>query len=130
LLAGGGTDPGRSRRGRERLPRAARVRKRTDYLAIQNEGRRLTGTHYLLFTRPGRAGATATRFGLTVSRKVGGSVQRNKVKRWLRESYRRLKDDFPAGVEIVVVARPSAAGAGYEPTARELATLARRLRGR
>jgi ribonuclease P protein component len=106
------------------------VRKRADYLAIQNEGRRLTGTHYLLFARPAGGDARPARFGLTVSRKVGGSVQRNKVKRWLRESYRRMKDDFPPGVEIVVVARPSAAGAGYGPTARELATLARRLRGR
>jgi ribonuclease P protein component len=106
------------------------VRKRAEYLAIQNEGRRLTGTHYLLFARPVGGGAQPARFGLTVSRKVGGSVQRNKVKRWLRESYRRMKDDFPPGVEIVVVARPSAAGAGYGPTARELATLARRLRGR
>jgi ribonuclease P protein component len=130
LVAEGGTDPDRSRRGRERLPRAGKVRKRTEYLAIQNDGRRLAGTHYMLFVRPAAGRTRATRFGLTVSRKVGGAVQRNQVKRWLRESYRRMKDDFPAGVEIVVVARPSAARAGYGPTARELATLARRLRGR
>jgi ribonuclease P protein component len=71
-----------------------------------------------------------TRFGATVSRKVGGAVLRNRVKRWIRESCRRMQDQFPPGVDVVVVARPSAASAGYEPTARELATLARRLRGR
>jgi len=83
----------------------------------------------MLFARPSRAGQAA-RVGLTVSRKVGGAVERNKVKRWLRESCRRLGSELPPGQDIVVVARPSAARAGYEPTARELATLARRLRGR
>jgi ribonuclease P protein component len=106
------------------------VRKRREYLSIQNEGRRLSGTHYMLFARPSGDDARAARLGLTVSRKVGGAVQRNKVKRWIRESCRRLKAELPAGVDIVVVARPSAARAGYGPTARELATLARRLRGR
>ena len=105
------------------------MRKRKDYLVIQQHGRKLSGTHYLMFARPA-AGAGGTRFGMTVSRRVGGAVQRNRVKRWLRESYRRMKGDFPAGLDVVVVARPSAADAGYEPTARELATLARRLRGR
>jgi ribonuclease P protein component len=84
----------------------------------------------MLFARPGGDAGHAARFGVTVSRKVGGAVVRNRVKRWIRESCRRMKDQLPAGVDLVVVARPSAAGAGYEPTARELATLARRLRGR
>jgi ribonuclease P protein component len=124
----GGSDRPRVPRGSERLPRSGRVRKRVDYLAIQDGGRKLSGTHYLLFAR---AGSTrGTRFGLTVSRKVGDAVERNLVKRWLRESYRRMRDEFPAGLDVVVVARPSAAKAGYGPTARELATLARRLRGR
>jgi ribonuclease P protein component len=117
-------------RADERLPRRRRVRKRADYLAIQGQGRRLTGTHYLLFARPRPDGKPEARFGVTVSRKVGGAVQRNKVKRWVRESCRRMSGELPAGVDLVFIARPSAARAGYEPTARELATLARRLRGR
>jgi ribonuclease P protein component len=114
----------------ERLPRSRRVRKRAEYLAIQNEGRRFSSPHYLLFVRPAADAAHPARLGLTVSRKVGGAVQRNRVKRWIRECYRRMKDTLPAGVDIVVVARPSAATAGYEPTAQELATLARRLGAR
>jgi len=120
----------RTARPDQRLPRRGRVRKRVDYLAIQGEGRRLAGMHYLLFARPRPDGQPEARFGVTVSRKVGGAVVRNKVKRWVRESCRRMRDDLPAGVDLVFVARPSAAGAGYGPTARELATLARRLRGR
>jgi ribonuclease P protein component len=127
--AGGGRGRAAGRAG-ERLPRGRRVRKRGEFLAIQGQGQRFTGTHYLLFARPAGEASRAGRFGVTVSRKVGGAVVRNRVKRWIRESCRRMQDQLPAGVDLVVVARPSAAGAGYGPTARELATLARRVRGR
>jgi ribonuclease P protein component len=82
----------------------------------------------MLFARPSTT-AAATRFGVTVSRKVGGAVVRNKVKRWVRETCRRMQRDVPEGLDLVIVARPSAATAGYEPTVLELANLARRLRG-
>lgn len=108
------------------LPRARRVRKRTDYLAIQ-AGRRLSGQHYMLFARRADQPARPARFGVTVSKKVGGAVLRNKVKRWIRESCRRMQRDLPVGMDLVIVARPSAARAGYEPTTLELANLARRL---
>ena len=105
------------------------MRKRAEYLAIQGGGRRTMGDHYMLFARRAEDEAAPARLGVTVSRKVGGAVLRNKVKRWIRESCRRMQADLPAGLDLVVVARPSAARAGYEPTAAELANLARRLRG-
>jgi ribonuclease P protein component len=115
--------------GGEGLPRARRVRKRAEYLAIQGGGRRLVGDHYMLFARPAEGEPAPARLGVTVSRKVGGAVSRNKVKRWVRETCRRMQGDLPAGMDLVVVARPSAARSGYGPTATELANLARRLRG-
>jgi ribonuclease P protein component len=124
--AGGGQEIGHA------FPRARRVRKRTEYLAVQNRGRRFVGTHYMLFALPraeeAMAAAPGPRFGFTVSRKVGGAVLRNKVKRWLRESCRHLTSTFPNDGDYVIVARPSAARAGFAPTASELASLARRLR--
>jgi ribonuclease P protein component len=112
--------------GGEAFPRACRVRKRLDYLRIQNQGRRFSTEHYLVFALPSATGAT--RFGVTVSRKVGDSVTRNRVKRWIRESCRRLARELPPRFDLVVVARPQAARAGFAPTAAELASLAKRLR--
>jgi ribonuclease P protein component len=120
--AGEGQEVGRA------FPRARRVRKRTEYLAVQGRGRRFVGTHYMLFALPRTQAAGGPRFGFTVSRKVGGAVLRNKVKRWLRESCRHMQAAFPEDGDFVIVARPSAARAGYAPTASELASLARRLR--
>ena len=47
------------------------------------------------------------RLGITVSRKVGGSVVRHRVTRLIRESYISLKNEFPDGLWVVVIARPS-----------------------
>ena len=94
---------GSAERRRERLPWATRVRRRTDYLAIQNRGRRVSGTHLMVFSLAGSG-----RMGITVSRKVGGAVVRNRVKRWIRECYRRRRTEFPAQVDFVVVARSEA----------------------
>ncbi|HEY6477443.1 MAG TPA: ribonuclease P protein component [Polyangia bacterium] len=112
-------------RRRERFPRAARVRRRPEYLAIQNRGRRLVSPNLLVFALPGGG-----RLGITVSKKVGDAVLRNRVKRWIRDCYRRRRPEFPAGFDLVVVARPPAARADHDTVCGDLTSLARRLAGR
>lgn len=58
-------------------------------------------------------GTAGNRIGISVSKKVGNSVVRHRVTRLVRESYRLLEAMFNSGLDIVIVARPSAASVGY-----------------
>ena len=70
------------------------------------------------FARDPSSGASEPRVGLTVSRKVGGAVERNRVKRLLREAAARVTPGLAADVDLVIVARPGLAEALSERAAR------------
>jgi len=65
------------------------------------------------------------RLGITVSRKVGGAVVRNRVKRRIREWFRVERGSLGAGVDWVVIARPPAAGLACSEAEEELSRLSR-----
>jgi ribonuclease P protein component len=85
-----------------------RIRQRGEYLAVQADGRKLHGRHLLALAQR-RADAQLGRLGITVTRKVGNAVVRNRIKRALRE-WLRLHGWVPKGWDIVLVAKDSAAG--------------------
>lgn len=90
------------------------------------------GKHFLFFARP-RDDSTISsvageaRFGITVTRKVGNAVIRNQIKRLVREGCRHAAHLFPPNLDVVVVARPSAASAAAAEVSTEILGLARRL---
>jgi ribonuclease P protein component len=86
-----------------------RLRQRADYVGVQSEGRKLHGRHILAIARQREESAASGRLGITVTRKVGNAVTRNRIKRLLRE-WLRLNGWIPRGWDVVVVAKDSAAG--------------------
>jgi ribonuclease P protein component len=89
-----------------------RLRNTRDIQRVQRLGRRIRLPHMLVLYMPGNL--DQSRVGFTVSRKVGNSVVRNRVKRWLREAVWENKVDIPTGIDFVVIAHPQAATAGFE----------------
>ena len=102
----------------ERFPKANRIRRRGEFLRLQRIGRRRPGARFVVITAVARDGTS--RLGITASRKVGGAVVRNRIKRWVREFFRRSKHDLSPAQEILVIARPQAATASYVDVAQEL----------
>ena len=85
-----------------------RLRERVDYLAVQAGGEKLHGRHVLGIARRRTDPQLAGRLGLTVTRKVGNAVVRNRIKRLVRE-WLRMHGWVPRGWDVVLVAKDSAA---------------------
>ena len=87
--------------GRGRLSRSA------EFERVYRQGRSIANRHLVLYTFPNES-SSRPRLGLSVSRKVGGAVQRNRVKRLLREAFAHAESHLAGGQDVVVVARPPA----------------------
>jgi ribonuclease P protein component len=82
------------------FPRAARLLKHSDFDRVYKQGRRHFSSHMTVFyLRQAEGGA---RVGFTVGRVLGGAVQRNRIKRRLREAVRRRRALLKAPVHVVI----------------------------
>lgn len=84
-----------------------RLSRSADFDRVFRHGRSHAGRELVLYVFP-RGESEPPRLGLSVSRKVGGAVQRNRVKRLLREAFAVEGERLPAGTDAVVVARHEA----------------------
>lgn len=97
------------------------LRRRADFLRAQS-GRKAVRDGFILRARARKDdGAEQARTGLTVSRKTGGAVQRNRIKRRLRSILRGLKPGtLHGGFDYVVIARPRALTLSFDLLAKDL----------
>ncbi len=110
---------------RNRFPRQDRLRKRADFLLVQGTGAKVHARHFMIIVRRRGDGDGDGRVGITVSKKIGNAVTRNRLKRRLREFVRRARTEqgswVPAGRDVVIIAKRSAAEIDFAELTRDLA---------
>lgn len=82
------------------FPRSARLTARRQFLAVYENGRRSVSASFILFALPNAVGHC--RLGITATRKVGSAVARNRMKRVLRDIFRRHRNGFDRALDVVV----------------------------
>ena len=85
------------------FPKSSRIVRRNEYRAVQRSSLRVVTDHFIIYARKRRT--RSNRLGITVSKKVGNAVIRNRVKRLVRESFRLNKTTLPQQLDLVLVAR-------------------------
>jgi ribonuclease P protein component len=97
-----------------------RLRKPGEFLLLQRRGARAQSEHFVLYASSGTAGERS-KLGITVSRRIGKAVTRNRVKRHVRECFRlKLRTILPQGIAMVVIARKGAGALDGATIAAEL----------
>ena len=116
----------------KRLRKSQRLLDSRDFRRVSRKGRRISGNAFVMLFSPqgDQAPAAKThRLGMSVSRRVGNAVNRNRIKRCVREWYRISGSKVPAGSDYVIIARGPAAelsGTEIQDALDELAKKARR----
>ena len=101
----------------EGFPRTARIRRRREFLSLGRTGEKRRTASFVFVMQRRAAGA---RLGITVSRKVGGAVTRNRLKRRIREVFRRHPERGDAGVDLLVIAKPGVGAVSEAIVRREM----------
>ena len=87
----------------------SRLSRSSDFQRIYRQGSSTASRFLVLyyFKRPAAAGEESPRLGLSVSKKLGGAVVRNRIKRLLREAFRAIQEQLVEDYDYVLIARPS-----------------------
>jgi ribonuclease P protein component len=107
-------------KGTARFTKAARLRHRQEFLRAQAQGKRFHTPHFGVTLAPMAEGHP--RLGLVATRRMGKAVQRNRIKRLLREFFRRHQTGLPA-FDLVIMAKKGASALGYHQVEEELGRL-------
>ena len=113
----------RAARGSEGFSRRYRLGGNRNYRYVYRRGKSYPSKNLVLIYLKGRE----QRFGFSVSSKVGNAVTRNRIRRYLREDVRRLREQLKTG-KYIFIARPALKMAAHEELSRELQYLLRRAK--
>ena len=100
------------------------LRKKSDFDSIYNRGKSVGDRYVVLFYR--KNNLPYNRTGFLASKKVGNSVQRNRARRLMKESYRHLQEKLPTGYDFIIIARNTISGKKCMEVERSLMSAFRR----
>ena len=93
--------------GLNTFPRTARLTSKAEYIHVFAKGEKYVGDAFICYIT--RTEEQGSQLGMAVSRKVGGAVVRNRIKRYIREFYRHHRSGLRNDAQVVVIARPASA---------------------
>lgn len=94
-------------RGSQAFPKSSRLLNSKDFEHLREGSRKALFSPLVIYTRPSRLGSLHSRLGLSVSKKQGNAVRRNRIKRLLREEFRLNPLSRGKGLDLLVVAAQS-----------------------
>lgn len=109
----------------ERFRKSERLRRRRDFLKVYAEGARYSSRLFTIFARANDQ--PVSRLGITVSRKIGKAVRRNRAKRLIREVFRKNKVRLPRPLDLVVNVKEAIRDADYWAVEAEFLRLIERM---
>lgn len=109
----------------ERFQKADRLLRRSDFLKLSRSGRRIHAPCFMAVIHPGDTGRS--RLGITVTRKIGNAVRRNRIKRICREFFRLRRRQLSQAWDMNLIARSQAAGADNLKLKRSLESIFQRI---
>lgn len=104
--------------GGAKFPKQARLKKRPEFLSLSRAGRKLHTPHFVIISRANER--EETRLGITVSAKIGNSVVRNRIKRLLREFFRRQRPKIAPNHDVLIIARKGAGDLSWRDVVDEI----------
>lgn len=110
--------------GQASYPKGERLTTRREYVEVYRMGTKAVAGPFICYVV--RREGQGRKFGMSVPRRVGGAVVRNRVKRYLREVYRTNRARLADDARIVIVARPGAAALDYHGCAEAVTRLFRK----
>ena len=107
------------------LTKADRILKRPEFIALSESGRRIQNKHFIAIFSPNQLGRS--RIGITVTKKVGPAVKRNRIKRLVSEYFRLSRHQLAGHWDINIIAKRQTADFSSEKTFRSLTNIVERI---